>query len=156
VKKLEKHFCSSVIILSDSEPAKALLVYHRKFDGWQEPGGHMLPDENPVETAIREVKEETGLDVSPYFDSGTSLDERATIVPRPAYIAEEHIDPYGKDPEHYHTDLIYSIRVPEQPVKSESRKKHDIGWFTKEQIVSLPMLQNVRVLINQEFGKSDG
>lgn len=153
MKNLQKHFCSSVIIISDSIPAKALLVYHKKFDGWQEPGGHMQPDENPVETAIREVKEETGLDISDYFDSGTALDDKATIVPRPAYIAEEHISPYGKEPEHFHTDLIYSIRVPEQPVKSESKSKHDIGWFTLEQMAQMPMLQNVRVLINQEFGK---
>jgi 8-oxo-dGTP pyrophosphatase MutT (NUDIX family) len=150
---MKKHFCSSVIILSTSVPAKALLIHHKKFNAWMEPGGHMRPDENPVEAAIREVQEETGLDVTDYFDAGTKLDDRATLVPRPAYIAEEGIDEQTHEPAHHHIDLIYSIRIPEQPVKNEESKSHDIGWFTLEQMSQLPMLENVRVLITQEFTK---
>jgi 8-oxo-dGTP diphosphatase len=43
---------------------KKVLLIHRKIpDVWELPGGNIEYGENPSETAKREVKEETGLDV---------------------------------------------------------------------------------------------
>ena len=41
-----------------------LLIKHHLFDKWVQPGGHIEDDETPEETALREVKEETGLDIT--------------------------------------------------------------------------------------------
>ena len=60
----EKHFCASVWITTTSKPQKILLVYHKKLGRWLQPGGHIEKLETPVEAAIREIKEETGIDVS--------------------------------------------------------------------------------------------
>jgi 8-oxo-dGTP pyrophosphatase MutT (NUDIX family) len=48
----------------DSTGTQILLVDHRTF-GWSCPGGHVEVGERPVETAIRELAEETGLLLSP-------------------------------------------------------------------------------------------
>ena len=40
-----------------------LLVHHNGFDKWVPPGGHIEPGDTFAQTAAREVKEETGLDV---------------------------------------------------------------------------------------------
>lgn len=42
---------------------RILLAHRRDMDLWDLPGGGLEPDELPTEAAIRETKEETGLDV---------------------------------------------------------------------------------------------
>ncbi|CAI2193441.1 14000_t:CDS:2, partial [Funneliformis geosporum] len=38
-----------------------LLVYNKKYDRWQIPGGKLEPNENPLQAAKREIFEETNL-----------------------------------------------------------------------------------------------
>ncbi|MCF7834328.1 MAG: NUDIX domain-containing protein [Candidatus Pacebacteria bacterium] len=45
---------------------KVLLRLHDKYKIWLSVGGHVDLDEDPNQTALREVKEEVGLDVSLY------------------------------------------------------------------------------------------
>ena len=57
---LEKHFTASALIIDNG---KVLLLHHKKLGVWFYPGGHVEKNETPEQTVIREVKEETGLDV---------------------------------------------------------------------------------------------
>ncbi len=43
---------------------KVLLRLHEKYNRWLGLGGHIEPNEDPCEAAIREAKEEAGLDVT--------------------------------------------------------------------------------------------
>jgi len=45
-------------------PGTKRLGYGTTSDYWEIPGGKSDPDENPIDTAIREAKEETNLDLS--------------------------------------------------------------------------------------------
>ena len=38
-------------------------MYNKKLNKWLQPGGHIEGLETPIETAIRETKEETGVDI---------------------------------------------------------------------------------------------
>ena len=51
--------CGCVIV----QGKKVLLVYEKRRDFWDFPKGHVETGESEVETALREVKEEVGLDV---------------------------------------------------------------------------------------------
>lgn len=51
--------CGCIIIKNN----KVLLVYEKNRNFWGFPKGHMENGENEIETALREVKEEVGLDV---------------------------------------------------------------------------------------------
>lgn len=50
------------IILDEQE--RVLLCHRRDFDAWNLPGGRVEAGEIPTEAVIREVREETGLEIS--------------------------------------------------------------------------------------------
>jgi len=96
----------SVVVIRD--PSGRVLLVRRAYPpgDWVLPGGNAEVDESPVETAIREVREETGLDVAPermtgvyyqadhqagefiHFVFSGSLDDTALIRPDRGEVAE--------------------------------------------------------------------
>jgi len=150
--KAPKHYTASVVILTDTAPAKTLLIHHRKYDKWMPPGGHQDTHENPVEAAIRETLEETGLDVTAAIGALTPFDDGASHIPKPTYFLEESpIPAYGDEPEHTHLDQIYVVRIPEQAAAHNHTESHDIGWFTLEATEKLPTFDNVHQILRKEM-----
>ena len=56
--------CGAVIFYRNKQNTKVLLVKNSNGRYWSFPKGHIENDENEQETALREIKEETGLDVT--------------------------------------------------------------------------------------------
>lgn len=83
---------------------------------WLPPGGHIDPNEDPVSAVIREVREETGLQVEllPQRPPVRGFGRPVQIAP-PVTILLEDIDEPGRP--HQHIDMIYFTRVmvPSQP-----------------------------------------
>jgi 8-oxo-dGTP diphosphatase len=68
----------SAIILDD---AGRVLLQRARDDGkWYVIGGSMEPGEQPAQTVVREVKEETGLDVEPPRITGVYASEMVTYA----------------------------------------------------------------------------
>lgn len=63
--ELKKEKSCGCIIIKDN---KVLLIYEKTAQYWGFPKGHMENEESEIETAIREVKEEIGLDVEIEID----------------------------------------------------------------------------------------
>ncbi len=73
-------------------------------------GGHVEPDENPAEAALREVVEETGLTArllpGPGLDGPDGADEPSVIAP--LWIVEQQVPAERREPEpHIHVDHLY-------------------------------------------------
>lgn len=122
---MEQHFCVSVYVFNP-ENKKFLLVKHKKMGKWVQPGGHIEPNENQEEAAIREVFEETGLKVE-------LIGKR---VPR----EEDFILPLAiqrnivKD-NHIHIDFVYVAKVIDNnEIKQNIEETDGIDWFTLDQI----------------------
>ena len=55
--------CGAIVYRKRDERYELLLIKHRFGGHWSFPKGHVEQGENEVQTALREVKEETGLDI---------------------------------------------------------------------------------------------
>ena len=109
-----------------------LLRMHDKYDMWLPPGGHVELDEDFVEAAIREAKEETGLDVQLY-GAGTGLvppasEERELLIP-------QFINRHRVSETHEHISMVYFGTSTTRDVNpAEGEKRDGFKWFTKEEL----------------------
>lgn len=84
---------------------KVLLVHHRQLNKWLPLGGHIELDENPESAALREAKEESGLEIELIGERPptTGCGTRALIAPR-------FLDIHRISPTHEHICMIYWAR----------------------------------------------
>jgi len=118
------------------------LIHHRKLGKWLPLGGHIELDEDPEIAALREAKEESGLDVEllgerpPTTEPGT----RALIAPR-------FLDIHRITDTHEHIGMIYWAR-PEKfsEAKCAVEEHHAIRWCSEAdlEILQPPMSNAVK------------
>lgn len=149
IVKGEKHSTASVWIVTNSVPKKVLLVHHKKYNKWIQPGGHIEKFENPVECAIREVKEETGLDIGYLIDKLQISKDGDIFLPVPDFFMEQSIPAYHDQPQHFHLDINYVVEVDEQGLTHNVSESHGIGWFTKDEALNLPIHENTKIILQK-------
>lgn len=121
-------FTSSVYIVNGDA---VLLRYHDKYDFWVAVGGHIELDEDPVQCAIREAKEESGIDVTligttPPLSEGGGYQE---LLP-PRFLNRHRVNDT-----HEHIDHIYFATSTTRTVlPGEGEKDVEIRWFTREEL----------------------
>jgi 8-oxo-dGTP pyrophosphatase MutT (NUDIX family) len=130
---------------------KVLLIRHKKLGKWLYPGGHMEAGEFPYEAAIREVKEETGLDVKIASSAKVRAFsiEGASEQPMPFAIIEEEV-PY-KDGAHIHFDMLYLAKPTSLKGKPNDDETEGMGWFSESDVRHLDTYGNVRILLLRFF-----
>ena len=120
---------------------RVLLIHHRKLDKWLPLGGHIELDEDPEQAALREAKEEGGLEVEllgarpPTTGAGT----RALIAPR-------FLDIHRITDSHEHIGMIYWARPKNGTVTLASAEHYDIRWCSIDDLEKLkpPMTEAVK------------
>lgn len=118
------HMTASSLIFNEDR-GKLLMAYHNIYQSWSWTGGHADGEEQLLETAVREAKEETGLgEVRLISPEAQSLD----ILPvwghwkRGRYVSS-----------HQHLNLTYLLEADES---AEIRTKEDensaVAWISLE------------------------
>lgn len=103
-----RHFTVTGFVAQDGRTA---LHWHR-LGRWLPPGGHIEPDEDPLEAVLREVREEIGLDVEVLPTAPAFRYDGPHQLPVPATIAiYDLVDGDRQVREHHqHIDLVYFTR----------------------------------------------
>ena len=149
-----RHFTATGFVVHNDRVA---LHWHPKVKAWLPPGGHINENEDPVQAVVREIYEETGLDVEIISTAPSlNLEYPVPVIP-PFTILVENID----DPDqgwHQHIDMIYICR----PVGRVENLNNGWLWVSRHQLaknstikraggIDEPPPKDVRVLANHAF-----
>jgi ADP-ribose pyrophosphatase YjhB (NUDIX family) len=118
---------------------RTLLLHHRKLAMWLPPGGHIDPHELPEQAALREVREESGLEVE-LLPKGYLLGH-VRVLPQPYCILLENISPG-----HQHIDLIYFARVSGGALAPAEREARAARWYSWEDLADPEIAEDIREL----------
>ncbi len=110
------HITGSAIVVG---PRGVVLLKHKRLGLWLQPGGHVDPGETPWDGALREAREETGLDVA--FVADRVADDGV-----PQLI---HVDVHPGGRGHTHLDLRYLVDGGHADPNPPAGESQDIGWF---------------------------
>ena len=121
-----RHFTVSAFI---SIEGATLLHFHALNQMWLPAGGHVEPNEDPVQAALREAKEETGLDVEILPTTPPADYDEPPQLPAPVTVQVEDIPDHPVDGRHQHIDQIYFTRPH---VADETRPTVPEGWIWVE------------------------
>ena len=121
-------FVTDVFVVHDN---KVLLRRHDKYKIWLGVGGHVELDEDPNEAAVREAKEEVGLNISLAGHARQrSSDENGKDLIPPAFINRHRINDT-----HEHISLIYFATTDNAEInQGETEVSDEIRWFTRDEL----------------------
>ena len=107
------HVTGSAIVVDEDD--RVLLHRHKRLGRWLQPGGHLDPGETPWEAAVRETREETGVDA-----------RHPDGVPLLLHV-DVHEGPRG----HVHLDLRYLLHADAEVVLAPAPgESPDVAWWT--------------------------
>lgn len=122
-------FAVAILVVQDQ---RILLIHHRNLGKWLPLGGHVELDEDPETAALREAREESGLDIELTGErppiSGPGV--RALIAPR-------FLDIHRISDTHEHVCLIYFARPKGGALTLAKDEHHDIRWCSREDLHTL-------------------
>ena len=152
--EITRHFTATTFVVNNG---KVLLHCHPKQQLWLPPGGHIERDELPHHAAVREVEEETGLQVRLHSEGEAarlSALMACPVVPQPAFILVEDINPY-----HQHVDFTYYAHVPDLEGGSQAYQtiglQNGFQWLAPDDLTMEGVPQNVKAGARQAIAYFD-
>ena len=123
------HFTGSAIVVGTRG---VLLHLHKRIGRWLQPGGHIDPGETPLDAALREAREETGVHVA-LLGGGDVF----------------HLDVHTAYAGHVHLDVRYLLDAGDQEPAPPENESQDVAWFSRaeaEQMADEALLDALRRL----------
>ncbi len=133
-----RHFTATGFVVNGDA---TLLHWHKKVQEWLPPGGHIDHNEDPVQTTLREIKEETGFDVEivPTQKPLKVSNLEQIYVPHSIMIEDVVDSEHGA---HQHIDHIYFTRLtsdissPTGELSHQSDKSSSWLWASSTDLQS--------------------
>ncbi|MFA9462877.1 MAG: NUDIX hydrolase [Velocimicrobium sp.] len=140
------HFTASSWVVN-RERTKILMIFHNIFNSWSWTGGHADGEEDLLQVAIREAKEETGVEhVTPVFEDIFSL-EIITV--------DGHEKRGEYVPSHLHVNITYLLEANEMDeIRIKEDENSGVKWFALEDAVAAscePWMQGIYQKLNQKL-----
>jgi 8-oxo-dGTP pyrophosphatase MutT (NUDIX family) len=128
-----RHFTATTYVVNEGATA---LHEHPSLDIRIPPGGHIARDELPHEAAMREVREETGLDPTLVVGDGVPSPAGRSL-PQPAYQMLYDVDVVDGEPAHQHVDHVFFAWVSSRdidPAGHDEMPADAWDWYTPEEL----------------------
>ncbi len=112
----EGHITASAWLLNSSQ-TKALLLHHAKLDRWLQLGGHSDGDPDPLQVAIKEAREESGLlNIEPVSHAIFDIDIH--LIPE-----------NSKEKAHYHYDVRFLLQTVGSNEITPNHESKSLRWI---------------------------
>jgi len=139
-----RHFTATTYVVNDGATA---LHEHEGLGIRLPPGGHVDRDELPHEAALREVREETGLDADLVATESSVTGPNTRGIPEPAHLMLHDINVHGDGSVgHQHVDHLYYARVDSRAIAPNGADEvgpDRWGWYTAAELAASGLQQDV-------------
>jgi 8-oxo-dGTP pyrophosphatase MutT (NUDIX family) len=135
--EITRHFTATVLVVHRD---KVLLHRHKKRGSLLPVGGHVDRDELPQDAALREAREEAGLEIALHNTDALHFGD-VLVLARPAHMLLVNMNPY-----HQHIDFIYYATATTDQVQPLDGESDQLFWLTKAELIATPMAENIRGL----------
>lgn len=122
--------CGAIVYHQQKDQINYLLIRHVNGGHWAFPKGHVEPAEKENQTALREIREETGLDV----DINTDFREVVAYTPKEGYWKE----------------VVYFLAESEEiHVQQQIIEVTDFAWLSYDEALNQLTYDNDRHLLKK-------
>lgn len=136
---LVAHLTTSCIVLNQKHD-RILMCYHNIFDSWSWLGGHNDGEEDCLLVALKEAKEETG--INDFFVLSKDIFSLECLTVDGHYKRGKYV------PSHLHLNVTYLLEADDKkPLKVKADENKGLRWMNFEEFIELPnekwMVDNV-------------
>ena len=142
------HFTASAWVVN-RERTKALLAYHNLYASWAWLGGHADGESELRQVALREVREESGLErLRPLTDGVFSLEILGVDAHRRRgrFVSA-----------HLHLNVTYLLEADERdPVRAKPDENRAVRWFPNGEVLTASTEPEMRIVYQKLMEKARG
>lgn len=143
-RAMPMHVTASTWVVTPNRE-QVLLMHHRKYDHWFQPGGHADGDPDVLRVALRECAEETGVDPS-----------QIKLIDPAIFDVDIHSVPtVGATPGHDHIDVRFLVEIDDRLEIPGNNESHAVKWFPLHEVMhynnfrsTYRMLEKTRAMRN--------
>ena len=123
----------------DRSHTKALLTHHLKLDRWLQLGGHADGDPDVLRVAMREAREESGIEhIRPVSEAIFDVD----VHPIPAR---------GMEPRHLHYDVRFLLEADSEAPLVISGESKDLAWMSLTEIAHVTTERSISRMVTKSL-----
>jgi len=135
------HVTASTWVVSPDRE-QVLLMHHRKYGHWFQPGGHADGDPDVLNVALRECEEETGIDAS-----------HITLVDPYIFDVDIHSVPkVGTVQAHDHIDIRFLVEIDDRLQIPGNNESHEIRWFPVLDVMHISRFRSTYRMLEKTRG----
>lgn len=140
---LAAHITASAFVCNKSFD-KIVFAFHHIYQSWAWVGGHADGDPDLLGVALKEAKEETGLEsIVPYDENIFTLD---------VIYVHNHIKKGVYVPDHLHLNATYLLIADDKEIPKHNPEEHqDVRWFDLDQVMDMVSEDRMRPVYQKAF-----